>query len=412
MNRRMMVKSLGAALATPFLLTRSACAAEITLRLNHALPATEELHSAFLINWAAGIRDASGGRLEVQLLPATQQVGAPRQLVGRVRDGAADLAWIAGADAGGQFPRLEVLHLPFVAARSGLVNSQVAQEFADKHPEEFAGLQPLIAVASDHGVIHANRQITTLAELKGARLRPPTPLAGEALQALGAIAVTVEDRLLPQAFAQQVLDGGVAPWGGAAASLSEVGFHSEFAATPTLCASTFLLLMNKARFDGVPEDLRRVLLERSGMAAARLAGEAFDASSTKVGAAAQARGAIVVIAEDEKRRWAEAVRPVVTAWVERSRALGIDGNALLAEVSALLAKYEPPVVAAPPPQPVAPAGQPPQAVAPASQPPALQPGVFTPGAVPPVPSAQPLAAPATPAPGALAPPPAQPAAVP
>jgi TRAP-type C4-dicarboxylate transport system substrate-binding protein len=335
-----------------------------------------------------------------------------------VRDGTADLAWITGADAAGQFPRLEALHLPFVAARSGLINSQVAQEFADKHPEEFTGAQLLIAAASDHGVIHATRQIANLAELKGARLRPPTPLAGEALQALGAIAATVADALLPDAFTQQVLDGGIAPWGGAPARLAEAAFHLEFAASPTFCMSTFLLLMNKARFDGLPEELRRVLIERSGMGAARLAGEAFDARSAEGVAAAQARGGVIVVmAEEEKRRWAEAVRPVVTAWVERSRGRGIDGNALLAEVSGLLAKYEPPVVVAPPAQPVAPAGQTPE----------LQPGVFTPGAVPPVSSAQPLAAqplaaqplgtqplaaPASPAPGILVPPPAQPAAVP
>jgi TRAP-type C4-dicarboxylate transport system substrate-binding protein len=239
-----------------------------------------------------------------------------------------------------------VFELPFVAARGGLANAQAIQEFAGKRAAEiFPDVQPLVVWGEDAGVIHAKRQVAKLEELRGARICPPTRLAGRALEALGAISVTLPPPYVPDALGQNVLDGCLAPWQSAAPlRLDELTtFHTDVPGSPTLSIAVSMLVMNKARFESMPEELRRTLLEKSGQHGAGMAGRAFDASNAQVLAVVQGRGhTFVALTEEEKGRWTAAMQPVVDAWLAEMQGRGLDGNALLAEARALVAGYDQP----------------------------------------------------------------------
>jgi TRAP-type C4-dicarboxylate transport system substrate-binding protein len=346
-GRRHFLSIAGAGLAAPFVLSGRGRAQEVSLKLHHFLPAGSNVHRNFLEPWAAGVQEASGGRIAIQIFPAMQLGGAPPQLYDQARDGVVDMVWTLAGYTAGRFPRLEVFDLPFVAAKRGVVNSQAIQEFADKHAaEEFPDVQPLVVWGQDHGVIHAKKAITTLADMKGAKLRSPTRLCGEALQALGATAVSMPVPQVPEALAQGVIDGCVVPWEVVPAiKVHELtGFHTEIPGSPTLYTTAFLLVMNKTSFGNLPEDLRGILMEKSGQSGARMAGQAFDAKNAEVTALVKERGnTVATLAEDEKARWIEATRPVITRWLEEAKGKGIDGDALLAEARALIAKYDQPV---------------------------------------------------------------------
>ena len=345
-HRRQFLATTGLALAAPFVLRGAARAAEVTLKLHHFLPAVSNVHANFLVPWSQEVQDASAGRIEIQIFPAMQLGGAPPQLYDQARDGVVDIVWTLAGYTAGRFPRLEVFDLPFVAARRGVVNSQAIQEFADKHAaEEFPEVQPLVVWAQDHGVIHAKKQILTLADMQGTKLRSPTRLCGEALQALGATAVSMPVPQVPEALAQGVIDGAVVPWEVVPSiKVHELtGFHTEIPGSPTLYTTAFLLVMNKAKHASLPEDLRAVLAEKGGQYGAQMAGRAFDNKNEEVIALAKARGnAVLQIAEDEKARWIAATQPVIAAWIEAAKGKGLDGDALLNEARALIAKYDQP----------------------------------------------------------------------
>ena len=132
--------------------------------------------------------------------------------------------------------------------------------------------------AHDHGLIHANKQVKTQDDLKGLKLRFPTRLAGEALKALGATAIGMPIPQVPESLAQRVIDGCVVPWEVVPAiKVHElVKFHTEIPGSPTLYTATFFLAMNKAKYDGLPADLKAVIDKHSGMAVAELAGNMWD----------------------------------------------------------------------------------------------------------------------------------------
>jgi TRAP-type transport system periplasmic protein len=341
-NRRRAL-ALGALSAPALLRAAPAAAQETTLRLHHFLPAVSNVHRFFLQPWVQKVQAESGGRLRIQIFPAMQLGGAPPQLYDQARDGVADIIWTLPGYTPNRFPRVEVFELPFVAHKRAVVNCKAVQEFADKHlREEFREVHPICVWAHGEGLIHSRRPVRTMEDLGGMKLRFPSRLNGEALRALGAAPVGMPVPQVPEALAQGVIDGAVVPWEVVPAlRLQEmVRHHTEVPGSPTLYTATFILAMNGAKYAALPPELKRVLDANSGQAAATMAAVPWDERGPVVEEMARKRGnEIVVISDEEKRRWMGATRPVVESWVASVKERGIDGAALLEDARALVAKH-------------------------------------------------------------------------
>jgi TRAP-type C4-dicarboxylate transport system substrate-binding protein len=293
-----------------------------------------------LVPWVKKIETESGGNLKIEIYPSMQLGGTPPQLFDQARDGVVDMVWTLPGYTPGRFPLTEVFELPFVASRRGLVNSRAAQDFAQAHlKDETKDVHLVCFWAHDHGVIHANRQVRTMEDLKGLKLRFPTRLAGEALKALGATAIGMPVPQVPESLAQRVIDGCVVPWEVVpAVKVQElVKFHTEIPGSPTLYSAGFFLAMNKAKHASLPAELRTVLDANSGAAFATMAGKMWDEVGQDIAAMVKGRGnTIIAISEDEKARWQKTTEPVIDAWLKQSP----DRAKLLEAARALLAKYE------------------------------------------------------------------------
>jgi TRAP-type C4-dicarboxylate transport system substrate-binding protein len=344
-RRTFMGAALGAgAVAAAPAIVRPAHAQAVTLRLHHFLPPASNVHAKVLVPWAERVAAATNNALKIEIFGAMQLGGTPPQLYNQARDGVADIIWTLPGNTPGRFPRTEVFELPFLASKRGIVNARACQEFADAHlAEEVRDTKLLAFWAHDAGVIHANKQVTTMEDLRGLKLRNPTRLAGEALKALGAVSVGMPIPQVPESLAQRVIDGAVVPWEVVpAVRVHElVRFHTEIPGSPTLYTASFFLAMNPAKYDGLPRELRTALDRNSGMAFADLAGPMWDNEAKTVSDMVRARGnAITTISEAEKARWEKATESVAPAWVAQMRERNIDGNALIAAAKALVAKHE------------------------------------------------------------------------
>ncbi len=342
-TRRRVLACGTAWMAMPFVVSPSRAQA-ITLRLHHFLPPVANAHQRLLAPWARKIEADSQGRLKIDIFPAMQLGGTPPQLFDQARDGVADIVWTLPGNTPGRFPRTETFELPFVASRRAIVNARAGQEFAETRlQEETREVKLLCFWAHDQGVIHANRAVRTMEDLRGLKLRNPTRLAGEALKALGATSVGMPIPQLPESLAQRVVDGAVIPWEVVPTVRAQelLRFHTEIPGSPTLYTASFFLVMNRGRYEGLPAELRAVIDANSGQAFATRAGQMWDEQSTNVAAMVRTRGnQIDVISEAEKARWVEATRPVHVAWIEQMKARNIDGEALIAAARALIAKHE------------------------------------------------------------------------
>ena len=345
LTRRTFASLTGAAIASPALIRSAlAQAPEVTLKMHHMLPPVAPGHRAFLGPWADAVMKASNGRIKIDIFPSMQLGGTPPQLYDQARDGIADLIWTVQGYTGGRFPKTEVFELPFVASNKSIVNAQALTEFSQKHlVEEYKDIRPIALWAHDHGVLHANKPIAKLEDMAGLKLRFPTRLAGQALKALGATPIGMPVPQVPEALAQKVIDGCVVPWEVVPAiKVHElVKNHTEIPGSPTLYVATFVFAMNRAKYDSMPADLKKVIDDHSGFAGARMAGTAWDTSGVPVREMVAKRGnTITTLSDEEKKRWMDTCKPVTTAWLAEMKAKNIDGDALLADALALVAKYE------------------------------------------------------------------------
>jgi TRAP-type C4-dicarboxylate transport system substrate-binding protein len=343
-NRRHVLAGAAATIAAPHVISQARAQAAVTLKLHHFLPPVSNAHAKLLAPWAKKVEDESQGRIKINIFPAMQLGGTPPQLFDQARDGVADIIWTLPGNTPGRFPVSEVMELPFIASKRGIVNAKAGWELAQAHmAAETKDVKLLCYWAHDAGLIHSNKAIATLDDLKGLKLRNPTRLAGEALKALGATSVGMPIPQVPESLAQRVIDGCVIPWEVVpAVKVHELTrFHTEIPGSPTLYTASFFLAMNQASHDKMPAELRAILDRNSGMAFAEQAGRMWDAEAVNVSDMVRKRGnTISTISEAEKQKWIAATQPVHAAWIEQMKARNIDGAAMIAAARALVAKHE------------------------------------------------------------------------
>jgi TRAP-type transport system periplasmic protein len=116
--------------------------------------------------------------------------------------------------------------------------------------------------------------------------------------------------------------------------------HTSFAGDRGFYTSVFLFGMNKDVYESLPDDLKQVIDDNSGMALAKRIGKVWDEAEEPGLKAAEATGAeFYVIEGAELERWKQASRPAIDAWIEQMDASGQDGAALVEEAQSLIEQY-------------------------------------------------------------------------
>ena len=316
---------------------------EVTLKVHHFLPVTSTTHQQFIEPWAKQIEADSGGRIKVDVYPTMQLGGKPPQLFDQVRDGVVDAAWTLTGYTPGRFPMVEVFELPFMAA-SAEATSQAVQAFYQRHlAEEFQEVHPLVFHVHAPGSFHMNgKPIQSLEDLKGLKVRAPTRVTNNVLQILGATPVGMPVPEVPEAVSKGVVDGTLIPYEVTRPlRVHELtDSHTEFGGDRGLYTAVFLFAMNQAKYDALPDDLKKVIDDHSGMALAQEVGQIWDQAEAPGRQAAKDLGDdIYTIEGKELDRWRGAAEPAIEAWVAAMNQQGKDGEALLADARSLVSQY-------------------------------------------------------------------------
>ncbi len=320
----------------------AAQAQEVTLTLHQFLPAQANVPKLVLDVWADNVEEASGGRIKIDRYPSMQLGGRPPELMDQAIDGIADIVWTVVGYTPGRFPSTEVFELPFMMTNARAA-SRAYWEMFEKHMKdgEFKDVHILGTWVHGPGLIHANKQVTTPADMEGLKIRGGSRLVNQLLEKVGATPVGMPVPAVPEGLSKGVIDGTTIPWEVTAAlKVPElVGNHTEFEGN-ALYSLTFVLAMNKDRYESLPDDLKKVIDDNSGVEFSVFAGGTqADADGPAKQLAVDRGNNVVVVSGDDLEAWKTAAQPIYAEWVADMDSKGIDGQALIDEARMLIDKY-------------------------------------------------------------------------
>ncbi|HEY2927331.1 TRAP transporter substrate-binding protein [Piscinibacter sp.] len=331
--------------AAAAMLSLCANAQEVILKVHHFWPPAAMPPTKILQPFCDKIAADSNNRMKCQLYPAMQLGGTPAQLIDQARDGVVDIAFTLPGYTAGRFPIMEVFELPFMT-NSAEAGAKAAWDYYGKYAtKEFPGIKPLMFSIHDEGYLHTrDKQIKSMADLKGMKMRAPTRQTNKLLASLGATPVGMPLPAVADAVSKGTIDGFVLPWEIIpSVKLHEmVKYHTETdPARPALYSATFILAMNQAKYDSLPADLKAVIDRNSGAALSAMAGKTWDESQAVGRKPAVDRGNIFHrIPANELDAWIKASAPLYDEWVADMDKRGLPGKQMLQDARDLLVKYK------------------------------------------------------------------------
>ena len=294
--------------------------------------------------WMEKVEKDSGGRIKFEGYPAMQLGGTPVQLYDQARDGVVDIVWTLPGSTAGRFPRIEAFELPFMMNNAEATSKAYREYFQTQCPDEFKETHVIALHVHGPGKFHsATKQIKSPADLKGMKVRGPTRQVTKMLGSVGAIPVGMPLPQIPDALSKGTIDACVIPWEVVpSVKVHELTkFHSEFDNTGgALYTTTFVMAMNKAKYDGLAPDLKKVIDANSGSAASAWLGKTQQGNDPIGRKAAADRGnSIVTIGAAERAEFLKLSSQIDDEWVADMDKRGFKGKDLLASAKSLIAKH-------------------------------------------------------------------------
>jgi TRAP-type transport system periplasmic protein len=343
MQRRSLLQAATAsALGVPHLI--GLAQQSVTLKFHTFMAPMSNVWLSMHKPWMEKVEKDSGGRIKFEAYPAMQLGGTPVQLYDQARDGVVDVIWTVCGSTAGRFPRIEVFELPFVMNNAEATSKAYWEYFQTQCPDEFKETQVLALHVHGPGMFHsASKLIKNAADLKGMKVRGPTRQITKMLGSLGATPVGMPLPQIPDALSKGTIEACAIPWEVVpSVKVHELTkFHSEFpAGNPALYTTTFVMAMNKAKYDGLAPDLKKVIDANSGLATSAWLGKTQQGNDPLGRKAAVDRGnTIHTFSAAETAEFVKLSSKVDDEWVADMDKRGFKGAALLESAKGLIAKH-------------------------------------------------------------------------
>ncbi len=297
---------------------------EIKLSFNNYFPPTH-MASKLTEAFCREIEKRTNGKVKIQYYPGGQILKAPKIFEGVVQ-GIVDMGFSNLAYTRGRFPEMEICDLP-IGMPSGWVSTHVVDAYYREYkPKEFDKAHMLFFSACGPNLISTTtKPVHKLADLKGQTLRGTGRIA-DTVEAVGAVSRPIAIGDTYESLKRHVISGVMLP----------LETHKGFRLGELLkyCTAdwqvgnvyTFYAVMNKKKYDSLPEDVKKVFDEVSlewvekaarGWNDIDLAGAEFFKSKG---------GQIIDLPDDEAARWIEAVQPVIDNYIKEMESQGISAE--------------------------------------------------------------------------------------
>ncbi len=323
-------------LAMTAALSVAAAAETQTFKLHHFLSAKAPAHTKMLEPWARQVEANADGKVKIEIFPAMSLGGRPPELISQAMDGVVDIVWTVNGYTPGLFPRTEVFELPNVYLNDPrAANLAMYDLFESDLAEEYRNVEVMfLHVHAGQGIQMRDKLVRTPDDFDGLRMRIPTRTGSWIIEALGAEPVQMPVPELPTALQQGNVDGAFIPWEIIAPLQiqAQTQYQIEGVDMARFGTTSFQVSMNKARWDGLPDDIQQAFRDASSREWWGQVGDIWRASDDfGIKLAVEAGNEHVVLSAEETDALYTELDPVVARWIEEVEAIGIDGAALVSK---------------------------------------------------------------------------------
>ena len=331
-----------AALAATAALLCGSAAAQTVLTASSWLPPSHALTETQK-EWCTALEQKTAGKAKCNLLP--RGVAAAPATFDAVRNGLADISFTVHGYTPGRFVTTQVAEFPFLGNNSEPVSVAFQRLYA-KTPamaDEHKGVKVITVFTHGPGIVfNTKRPITKADELLGLKWRVGGGMVNEISKALG---MNVTLKPAPESYellSTGVMDGTLFP----AESVESfkidkvIRYGTQFPGG--LYNTSFVFLMNQAKYDALPADVKKAVDELSGEFAARMFGKAWDKVDRRGMAFMQAAGVQITKADAAfVKAVADKTDPLVDTWAKAAEAKGMkEPKKALAAFRADIAKLQ------------------------------------------------------------------------
>ncbi len=336
-------KPLLAAAATTCLLGFGQTAvAQTVLTLSSWVPPAHTL-STTQIEWCEMLAQKAAGKIKCNVLP--RAVSAPPGTFDAVRNGLADLSFTVHGYTPGRFVMPQMVEFPFMGD-SAEATSVAFQRMYNKYPAfatEHKGVKVLAVFTHGPGIVfNTKKSIVKADDLLGMKFRVGGGMVNEIAKTLG---MNVTLKPAPESYellSTGVMDGTLFP------AESVEGFKIDkvikYATTfpGGLYNTSFVLMMNQDKYDGLPADVKKIVDEMSGEFAARMMGRGWDKVDRRGMAFMQAAGVTFTKADAAFVNSVKAkTAGLEQTWITAAEAKGLkDAKKVLADYRAEIVKLQ------------------------------------------------------------------------
>lgn len=299
------------------------------LIVSHFQPGNHPIQTKILEGFAEDLHKQTDGRISMEFYPSNTLGDAGSQYdMAVTRE--ADIALSVYGYSPGRFPLVTVMEMPFLA-ESAAHASEILMTLYEEFPEmqeEHADTHPLFLFSAEPAqIISRDFKIQTPDDMKGLRVRSPSPLANHIIEALGATPVSMPMGDVYESLERGVIDAAMVPF----EAINNYSFHevTNYITIGNFSATPFFSVMNQKTYDSFRDSDQKVLDQLTGIELAKEAGSIYDADGEIGLEIAKETGAEVIKLEgDLLKPWQEALEPVVDTWIEEREKEGYDAQKL------------------------------------------------------------------------------------
>ena len=306
-------------------LTTSAQAQTTELKVSHFLPPNHAFHKAMLA-WGEELEKASNGKLKLQVYPTGQLGGGANRQLDAARNAISDIAISLHGATPGRYALTELVSLPYTTPKgstmSAVASRRLTELAAEYLAKEHEGLKILYMAVTPPLLVHSKVPIRSVADFKGVKVRYAGANFKGVLDAVSAVPLPVPPPETQDALSKGIVDAATFPYEGALSfRLNQV---VKYSIEPAIASATFAVVMNPAKYDSLPDDLKALIDKTTGPDAAERFGKSWDEGETKAKQKMQSDGVEVLAMPDgEVAKLKAAVAPMLDSAIAALEKKGV-----------------------------------------------------------------------------------------